>query len=71
MCLLAIWIPYLEKCLSPLRASLVAQMVKRLPALWETRVRSLGRADPLEKEIATYSSTPAYEIPQTEEPGRL
>ena len=39
------------------RASLEAQMVKRLPAMWETWVRSLGREDPLEKEIATHSST--------------
>ena len=38
-------------------ASLVAQMVKRLPTMQETRVRSLGREDPLEKEIATHSST--------------
>ena len=37
--------------------SLVAQTVKRLPAMWETRVRSLGPEDPLEKEMATYSST--------------
>ena len=37
--------------------SLVAQMVKRLPAMWETRVRSLGWEDPLEKEMATHSST--------------
>ena len=37
--------------------SLVAQMVKRLPAMWETQVRSLGREDPLEKEMATHSST--------------
>ena len=40
-------------------ASLVAQMVKCLPAVWETRVQSLDREDPLEKEIATHSSTPA------------
>ena len=39
------------------RASLVAQTVKRLPAMWETQVRSLGREDPLEKEKATHSST--------------
>ena len=38
------------------RASLVAQMVKRLPAIWETQVRSLGWDDPLEKEMATHSS---------------
>ena len=71
MCLLAIWIPYLEKCLSPLRASLVAQMVKRLPALWETRVRSLGQEDPLEKEMATHYSTLAWKIPWMEESGGL
>ena len=41
------------------RASLVAQMLKRLPGMWETRVRSLGREDPLEKEMATHSSTHA------------
>ena len=39
------------------RSSLVAQMVKRLPTMRETRVRSLGQEDPLEKEMATYSST--------------
>ena len=39
------------------RASLVAQMVKRLPAMWETQVRSLGWEDPLEKEMAIHSST--------------
>ena len=38
-------------------SSLVAQMVKHLPAMWETQVRSLGREDPLEKEMATHSST--------------
>ena len=52
-------------------ASLVAQMVKRLPAMWETQVRSLGWEDPLEKEMATHSSTLAWRIPWTEEPGRL
>ena len=51
--------------------SLVAQMVKRLPAMRDTQVRSLGREDPLEKEMATHSSTPAWKIPWTEEPGRL
>ena len=50
---------------------LVAQMVKRLPTMLETRVRSLGREDPLEKEMATRSSTLAWKIPWTEEPGRL
>ena len=52
-------------------ASMVAQMVKRLPATWETQVRSLGREDPLEKEMAPHSSTLAWKIPWTEEPGRL
>ena len=52
-------------------ASLVAQMVKHLPAVRETRVRSLGWEDLLEKEMATHSSTLAWRIPRTEEPGRL
>ena len=52
-------------------ASLVVQTVKHLPAFWETWVRSLGWEDPLEKEIATHSSTLAWKIPWTEEPGRL
>ena len=52
-------------------ASLVAQTVKRLPTMWKTRVQSLGREDPLEKEIATHSSTLAWKILWTEEPGRL
>ena len=51
--------------------SLVAQTVKRLPAVRETRVRSLGWEDPLEKEMATHSSTLVWKIPWTEEPGRL
>ena len=50
--------------------SLVAQMVKCLPAMQETRVRSLGWEDPLEKEMATHSSTLVWKIPWTEEPGR-
>ena len=53
------------------RASLVAQLVKNLPALQETRVRSLGWEDSLEKEMATHSSILAWEIPWTEEPGGL
>ena len=52
-------------------ASLVAQRLKRLPAMRETRARSLGREDPLEKEMATHSSTLAWRIPWREEPGRL
>ena len=46
-------------------------MVKRLPAMWEIRVRLLIREDPLEKEMATHSSTLAWKIPWTQEPGRL
>ena len=46
-------------------------MVKRLPAMWETWVQSLGQEDPLEKEMATHSSPLAWKIPGTEEPGRL
>ena len=53
------------------RASLVAKMVKSLPALWETWVQSLGWEDPLEKRTATHSSILAWRIPWTEEPGRL
>ena len=52
-------------------ASLVAQMVKRLPAMRETRVRFLGWEDPLEKEMAIHSSTLAWKIPWTEESDRL
>ena len=51
--------------------SLMAQTVKCLPAMWETWVRSLGREDPLEKEMATHSSTLAWKIPWMEEHGRL
>ena len=46
-------------------------MVKHLPTVWETQIRSLGREDPLEKEMATHSSTVAWNISWTEEPGRL
>ena len=49
----------------------MAQRVKRLPTMWETLVQSLGWEDPLEKEMATHSSTLAWKIPWTEEPGRL
>ena len=53
------------------RASLVAQRLKRLPPMRETRVRSLGREDLLEKEMATCSSILAWRIPRTEEPDGL
>ena len=56
---------------SMLGASLVAQTVKRLPAMRETRVRFLGREDPLEKEMAIHSSTLAWKIPWPEESDRL
>ena len=52
-------------------ATLVAQTVKNLPEMQETRVPSLGRGDPLEKELATHSSILASRIPWTEEPGGL
>ena len=58
-------------CLGSHRASLVAQLVKNLPAMQETQVRSLGGEDPLEKEMATHSSILSWKIPWTEEPGRL
>ena len=53
------------------RASLVAQTVKHLPAMWETWVQSLGWEDPLKKEMATHSNTLAWKILWMEEPGRL
>ena len=52
-------------------ASLVAQTVNNVPAMWETRVQSLGSEDPLEKEMATHSSILAWKIPWIEEPGGL
>ena len=52
-------------------ASLVAQMVKHLPTVQETQVRSLGWEDPLEKEMSSHSSILAWKILWTEEPGRL
>ena len=51
--------------------SLVAQIVKHLPTMRETQIRSLGWEDPLEKEMATHSSTLAWRIPWMEEPGEL
>ena len=52
-------------------ASLVAQTVKNLPAVQESRIRSVGWEDPLEKEMAAHSSILAWKIPWTEEPGGL
>ena len=71
-----LWTPYayvgshLLKCICS-DYSLVAQMVKNLPAMWETWVWSLGQEDPLEKRMATHSSIFAWRIPWMEEPGRL
>ena len=52
-------------------ASLIAHVVKNLPAMQETGVQFLGQEDPLEKEMATHSSILAWRIPWTEEPGGL
>ena len=49
----------------------MVQMVKNLPAMWETWLPSLGQDDPLEKGMATHSSILAWRIPWTEEPGGL
>ena len=57
--------------ISMLRASLVAQLVKSLPAAQETRVQSLGREDPLEKAMETHSSILVWKIPWTEESNGL
>ena len=58
-------------CKWSFKVPLVAQMVKNMPEMHETQVRSLGREDPLEKEMATHSSNLAWRIPWTEEPGGL
>ena len=60
-----------DEPISQTGASLVAQRLKRLPAMQEISVRSLGGEDPLEKEMTTHSSILAWRIPWTEEPGRL
>ena len=49
----------------------MAQTVKRLPTIWETQVQSLGREDPLEKEMTNHSSIFAWKMPWMEKPGRL
>ena len=58
------WGPLLK-----VRASLMAQTIKNLPAMWESQVQSLGQEDPLEEGMATHSSILAWRIPWTEEPG--
>ena len=67
----ALYISSILKVLTIGMASLVAQLVKNLPAMQETQVQSLGKKDPLEKEMATHSSTLAWKIPWTEESCRL
>ena len=62
---------FLNSLFSLYKASLVAQMVKNLPARQETRMQSLGREGPLEEEMATHTSVLAWRIPRTEEPGGL
>ena len=62
---------YLLKMLPSLWASLVAPMVNNFPVMQEIQVWSLGQEDPLKEEMATHSSILAWEIPWTEEPGRL
>ena len=58
-------------CISVLGASLVAQRLKPLPAMWETWVQSMDQEDSLEEGMASHSSTLAWRIPWTEEPGGL
>ena len=65
------WFCFVLRTYYMLRASLVAQTIRNLPALWETQVWSLDREDSLEKGMATHSSILAWRIPQTEEPGGL
>ena len=56
---------------SPLGASRIAQLVENLSAMEETPVQFLGQEDPLEEEMVTHSSTLAWGVPWTKEPGRL
>ena len=58
----------MNTCIQIYQASLVAQRLRHLPAMRETWVQSLGREDPLEKEMATHSSILDWEMPRTEEP---
>ena len=66
-----VWQTMFTNCLSDKGTSLVSQMVKHLPAMWEAWIRSLGCEDTLEKEMATQSSILAWRISWTEEPGWL
>ena len=60
---------FVKNSLLQLSINSLVQMVKNLPAMWETWVQSLGGEDPLEKKMATHSSILAWRIPWTEEPG--
>ena len=62
---------YAHVCVYVCVSSLVAQMVKNPPTMWETWVRSLGQEDPLEKGMSTHSSILTWRIPWMEEPGGL
>ena len=66
-----LWVKQIYECHFSNIFAHLAQTVKRLPTIWETQVRSMGREDPLEKEMATHSSTLAWKIPWTEDPGSL
>ena len=70
-CLVTVFLEVLVYVQGQHWTSLVSQTVKHLSTMWETQVQSLGREDPLEKEMAIHSSTIAWKIPWTEEPGRL
>ena len=71
LCIIWFFFFFLTTALFSRRASLVAQTVKRLPAMRETWIRFLGREDILEKDMAIHSSTLAWKIPWMEEPDRL
>ena len=64
-------VPFLEFLTLPGVLCLLAQTIKSLPVMQEAQARSLGQDDPLQKQMATHSSIPAWRIPRTEEPGRL
>ena len=68
---LSLVFPLNNDLLFPIRTFLVAQRLKHLPGMRETQVWSLGQEDPLEKEMATHSSTLTWRIPWKEEPGGL
>ena len=68
---LKLWKLPFRVCLSGFFLQAMAQMVKNVPATWETRVRSLGWEDALEKGMATHFNILAWRIPRTEDPGVL